>query len=106
MGISPHHNAAGVEIVVQRLALPQELGGEEDVVDAVLFAHAVGITHGDGGFDDHHGARIDPQHGFDDILYAGGVEEVALVVIVGGRGDHHHLGIAVSGFLVQRGGKV
>ena len=51
--VGAHDDAAGVQVVVEGLALAEELRGEDDVVDAVLRTDAVGVAHGDGALDDH-----------------------------------------------------
>ena len=101
-------DTAGVEIVIEGLALPQELGREQEVelfdpFLPVLDVEAAGVADGDGALDDHDGVGVDLQHGVDDGLHGAGVEEVLLGVVVGGRGDDDELGVAVAGVLVEGG---
>ncbi len=101
-------DAAGVEVVVQRLALAEELRGEDDaghyhpeaavglaLAVAELLAHVGGVAYGHGGLDDHGGVGVDFQHQLDDFLYVACVEEVLLGVVVGGGRYHHELGVFV-----------
>ena len=82
-----HHDAAGVQVVVERLALAQELGAEEDPAVAQPLAKARGVAHGDGRLDDDPGIRVHRAHGGDGGLDGAGVEEVPIGVVVGGRCD-------------------
>ena len=114
-----HNDAARVEVVVQGLALAEELRGEDDVrrhdLDgavrltfpaAELLAHAPCVAHGDGALDDHRGGGVDFQHFIDNILHSTGVEEVLGAVVVRRGGDDHELGVAVARLPVQRGPEV
>ena len=101
-------DAARVEVVVEGLALAQELGGEEEVellhaLARVAEVEAAGVAHGDGRFDDHHGMGVDGQHEVDDFLDVGGVEVVLHRVVVGGGGDHHEVGVGIGRFAVEGG---
>ena len=49
----PDDDPGGVEVVVQRPPLPEELGGEDDVMDIVLPAEPLGESYRYGGFDDY-----------------------------------------------------
>ena len=101
-------DAARVEVVVEGLALAQELGGEEEVkllhaLARVAEVEAAGVAHGDGRFDDHHGVGVDGQHEVDDFLDVGGVEVVLHGVVVGGGGDHHEVGVGIGRLAVEGG---
>ena len=113
-----HDDAAGIEVVVEGLALAQEFGGEEEVevaafefgleeeLQGVLLVERTGVAHGDGALDDHHGLGVDLQHEVDDFFHVRGVEVVLHRVVVGGCGDDDEVGIAVGGAPVERGGEV
>ena len=116
--IVPDDDAAGVQVVVQGLALAEELRGEDDARDdhleaavgealavGELLPHVGGVPDGHGGLDDHDGVRVDLQHQFNDLLHVGGVEEVLLGVVVGGGGDDDEVGAGVCGPAVEGGGK-
>ena len=92
-----------MQVVVEGFAFAQEFGREDDVIHAVFLAHGVGISHGNGRFDDHQHLRIHFQHVFDGVFHGRGVEEVVLVVVVGRRGNHDQFRRAVGGILVDGG---
>lgn len=52
-------DAAGVEVVLQRMALAQELGGEDDLELGILDANVLGVANGNSGLDDYDGARVE-----------------------------------------------
>ena len=91
-----HHDAAGVQVVVERLALAQELGAEEDLLVAQPLAQARGVAHGDGRLDDDPGVRVHRAHGGDGGLDGARVEEVSVRVVVGGRRDDGVVGASVG----------
>ena len=90
-----HHDAAGVQVVVERLALAQELGAEEDLLIAQPLAQAHGISDGDRRLDDDPGVRVHRAHGGDGGLDGARVEEVPVAVVVGGRGDDGVVGARI-----------
>ena len=91
-----HHDAAGVQVVVERLALAKELGTEEDLGIAQPLAQARGVADGDGRLDDDPGVRVHRAHGGDGGLDRARVEEVPIAVVVGGRGDDGIVGARVG----------
>lgn len=104
-------DAGGVEVVVERPALTEEFGGEDDVGRSPLrqrkrFAYFLRIADRDSGFDHHRGFRVDREyvadHGFDRT----GVEVIGFGVVVGGRGDDDVVGADKGFVLVERGAKV
>lgn len=90
------HDAAGVQVVVERLALTQELRAEEDFAVAQPLAQARGVADGDGRLDDDPGVRVHRAHRGDGGLDGAGVEEVPVRVVVGGRGDDGVVGTRVG----------
>lgn len=82
-----HHDARGMQVVVKRAALAQELGREQDAVVTVLRTHPGDETHRDGGLDDDGGVGGVPAGLGDHRLDAGGVEMIRPRVIVRGRRD-------------------
>ncbi len=91
-----HHDAAGVQVVVERLALAQELGAEEDPAVAQPLAKARGVADGDGRLDDDPGVRVHRAHGGDGGLDGARVEEVPVRVVVRRRGDDGVVGARVG----------
>ena len=90
-----HHDAAGVQVVVERLALAQELRTEEDLAVAQPLAQARGVADGDRRLDDDPGVRVHRAHGGDGGLDGAGVEEVPVRVVVGGRCDDGVVGTRI-----------
>lgn len=91
-----HHDAAGVQVVVESLALAQELGAEEDLGIAQPLAQARGVADGDRRLDDDPGVRVHRAHGGDGGLDGARVEEVPVRVVVGGRGDDGVVGARIG----------
>ena len=91
-----NHDAAGMQVVVERLALAKELGAEEDLTVAQPLTQARGVAHRDGGLDDDPGVRVHRAHGGDGGLDGARVEEVPVAVVVGGRGDDGVVGARVG----------
>ena len=85
-----------MQVVVERLALAQELRAEEDLAVAQPLAKARGVAHGDGRLDDDPGVRVHRAHGGDGGLDGARVEEVPVRVVVGGRGDDGEVGASVG----------
>ena len=90
-----HNDAAGVQVVVECLALAKELGAEEDLAVAQFLSQPRGVAHGDGRLDDDPGVRVHRAHGGDCGLDGARVEEVPLRVVVGGRGDDGVVGARI-----------
>ena len=96
LGIRANDDAAGIKIVVQRLALAQKFGTEDDILAAHLFADGGGVANRNRGFDDHDGIRIILHHQLYYGLHSAGVEEILLAVIISRRGDNDEIGIAIG----------
>ena len=101
--VGAYDDAGGIEVVVQSLALPQELGAEEDVLCSVFLPDHGGKAHRNGGLDNHNGIGIVLQHQPDHGLNSTGVEEILLGIIVGRRCDHHEVSVFVGFARVQGG---
>lgn len=91
-----HHDAAGVQVVVEGLALAQELGAEEDLAVAQPLAKARGVADGDRRLDDDPSVRVYRAHGGDGGLDGARVEEVPVRVIVRRRRDDGVVGARVG----------
>ena len=52
-------DAAGVQVILQRMALAQKLGGKDDLELGIFGAYILGVTNGNGGLDNHDGARVE-----------------------------------------------
>ena len=85
-----------MQVVVERLALAQELGAEEDLGVAQPLAQARGVAHGDRRLDDDPGVLVHRAHGGNGGLDGAGVEEVPIRVIVRRRGDDGVVGARIG----------
>ena len=103
---APHYDAARVEVVVQGLALPQELRGEDDVPGPCLAAYALGVSHRYRALYDHDSLGVDLHDQVYDLLHVARVEVVPHRVVVGRGRDDHVVGIPVGGLPVQGGRQV
>ena len=113
--VVPDYDPARVEVVVQRLRLPQELRREDDPrghdphrpVRLPLpvrepLPHRGGVAYRNRRLDHHHSIRVDLQHKVDDLLHVRGVEEVPLAVVVRRGSDDHYVGFPVRMLPVER----
>ena len=113
-----HDDAAGIEVVVERFALAQKFGREEQVemvafefgfeqeLQGVALVERAGVAHGDGALDDHQGIGVDAENQVDDVLDVVGVEEILYRVVVGRCSDDDDVGIAVGRGTVEGGSEV
>ena len=79
---STHNDATGVQVVIESLALAQELGAEDDAAIAHLLAQARRVAYGDGRLDDNPCGGVHRADGADCGLHRTRVEEVAVRVVV------------------------
>ena len=84
-----------MEIVLQRVALAQKLGGEEYLELGILSAYIFGVANGDGGLNDYGGIGTKFLGEVENALDARGVKVVRDVVVVGRRRDDDVVGIGV-----------
>ena len=103
---APHYDAARVEVVVQGLALPQELRREDDVPGPCLAAYALGVSHRYRALYDHDSLGVDLHDQVYDLLHVARVEVVPHRVVVGRGRDDHEVGIPVGGLPVEGGHQV
>ena len=90
------HDAARVQVIIQRPALAQKLRREQQPRAAEPAHDALRIADRHRGLDDHECAGVDPADEREHRLDGRGVEEVALGVIVRRRGNDDHVGRAVG----------
>jgi hypothetical protein len=110
LSVAADDDAAGIEIVVQRLGFPQKFRAEKDVVHAHHLAHMNSIADRDRGFDDNGGLRRpvcgavpdQAQH----ILHGGAVKVIGLGIIVCGYGENNNVSVGIRGGAVRRGSEM
>ena len=117
LGIA-HNDAGRIEVVVQCLALAQELGREQEAELAggivatlteqagILDIQTAAITHRNGALDNNRCLGTTLKNLVDDCLHGRGVEEVLLTIVVGGGGDDDKIGITIGRLGIERSYKV
>ena len=95
-----------MEVVLQGLALAQELRAEDQVVGPEPLAQACGEADGDRRLDDHDGVGVDLHDVAHDALDGAGVEVVGVRVVVRRRRDDDEVGARVGLLLVEGEGQV
>ena len=101
-----HNDARGIEVVVESFAFAQKFGGEEEIAAVEALAQLRGVAYGNSTFDYNDGAIIDAHHFAHHAFDGRGVEEVALYVVVGRRGDDDKVGFGIGFRPVEGGGQV
>jgi hypothetical protein len=87
-----HHNATGVQVVVQGFAFAQKFGAKKQVGRAQSLGRFGGVAHGHNAFDHHHRLGVDGHHVFNHCLNALCFEEVGDGVVVGRGGNDDVVG--------------
>jgi hypothetical protein len=95
-------DARRMKIVVESLALAQELRREDQVGAAQFGPKASHVTDRHRGLDDHHRLWVEGHHVAHHGLDRAGVEIVGFGIVVGRRGDHHVVHPSVRIVLDQR----
>ena len=101
-----HDDARGIEVVVESFAFAQKFGGEEEVAAVEALTQLRGVAYGDGAFDDDDGVLVDAHHFAHHTFDGGGVEEVALHVVVGRCGDDDEVGFGIGFRSVEGSGQL
>ena len=98
-----HDDTTGVEVVIQRLALAQELRREQQVKflsrkgrRGAEFLQAAAVPHRNGTLDYHHRIRIYLQHQVNHLFHVRSIEIILYRVVVGRSGYHYEVRIPVS----------
>ena len=117
LGISDN-DAAGVEVIVKRLALAQELRREQETqlvclvpsvlleLLGILYIEASAVAYRDGALNDHRCIGVRLEYQVNDIFDVVCVKEILLRVVIGGRRNDNEFRIAVCACAVQCGGEV
>ena len=103
-----HDDTAGVEVVIQRLALAQELRRKQQVeflsgkgrsgaeLLCILHVQAAAVTHRNGTLDHHHRIRVYFQYQVNHLFHVRRIKIILHRVVVGRSGNHHEIRIPVS----------
>ena len=101
-----HHDAAGVEVVIQRMAFAQKFRAEQQVRVAKTLARRRRVAHRHRRFDHDRRLRRIPPNQRKHVLHAGSVEIVFVLVIVGRRRNDDPIRPGIRGGRVGRGPQV
>ena len=104
--IAGHNNPGGIQVIIKRLAFPQEFRAENNVFRVVLFPNRGGVAHRDGGLDNHQRIGIGFQYQFNDRLHRRGIKEIFLAVIVGRSSNDDKIRIPIGALTIQCRGQV
>ena len=95
-----------IKIIVQSLALTQELWAEDDIVTVELLTNTCCITNRDGALDNHNGFRVVFNNQFNDSFHRTGVKKILLAIVVCGSCDYHKISITVCFLRIQSCGQI
>ena len=95
-----------MEVVVERMALSQELGREDNLLIPRLLTQLSRIAYRNRRLDDNPAIRVIFTNRLDGGLNAGGIEVVLLRIIVRWRGHHSVIRSRVSNSWIERGLKI
>ncbi len=108
--VTADDDAAGVEIVIERLGLAQKLRAEQNVGHAKTLADVPGVADGNGGLDHNGGLGFalggavlyKLQH----RLHGRAVEVIGLGIVIRGNGQNDEIRICIGGGTVGGGGQL
>ena len=103
--VRSHDNAAGIEVIVQSLPLPEEFRTDQNMAGRIFGLHGLGEAHGNRALNDHDGLRRIAQHLADHRFHHGGVECIFPRIEIGGHGDDHIFSPGIAILRVQSGPK-
>lgn len=104
--IRTNDDAAGIEIIIKGLALPQEFRAENDILRPHLLPDFLRVSYRDSGLDDHNGMGIVLHHQLDNGLYRRRVKKIPLAVLIGRRGNNHDFRIPIRRLCVHGGREI
>ena len=99
--VTADNDAARMQVVIERLGLPQELWTEDDVLHAILGSHGFRVANRNRGLDDHEDVRIYLQRPLDGIFHGTRVKEVVHIIVIGRCGDDDKLRRLIGCFLIR-----
>ena len=99
-------NTGRIKVIIQSLALTQELRAEDDIVAVELLTHTCSVTNRDGALDNHNGFWIVFDDQFNDSFYSTCVKKVLLAIVICRCSNHHEISITVCLLCIQRCGQI
>ena len=99
--IRANDNTARIQVVIQCLALTQELRAEDNVVAVIFFTDARGEANRNRRLDYHNCFRVILNHQFDNRFNRRSIKEILLAVIIGRSRNHNKISIRICFFCIQ-----
>ncbi len=90
-----------IKVIIQSLALTQELRAEDDIVAVEFLTNTCSVTNRDGALDNHNGFWIIFDNQFNDSFYRTCVKKILLAIIVCRRSDNYKISITVCFLGIQ-----
>jgi hypothetical protein len=100
------HDAGGVEVIVERVPLAEELRNEDHVLNPEAFFECRGVAHRNRRLDDDRGVRVDREDVIDHGLHGRRIKEIRLRVVIRRRRDHHEVRSLVRFLFIGRRAEV
>ena len=95
-----------VQVVIQRPGFPQEFRAENYTVAVELLTHGCCESHRNSGLYYHYSIGVAVYDALYDRLHRRSIEEILLAVIIGRRGDHDEIRVAVRSLRIQGRGQI
>ena len=99
--VGTDNNAARIQVVVECLALAQELRAEDDVVTVELLTNRCSVTNRNGALNHHDGFRVILNYQFDNSLNCGCIKEILLTIVICRCSNDHEICIGVCFLSIQ-----
>ena len=90
-----------IQVVVECLALAQELRAEDDVVTVELLTNRCSVTNRNGALNHHDGFRVILNYQFDNSLNCGCIKEILLTIVICRCSNDHEICIGVCFLSIQ-----
>ena len=104
--IRANDDTARIQVVIQCLALTQELRAEDNVIAVIFFTDACSEANGNRRFDYHDCFRVILNYQFDNSFNRRSIKKIFLTVIVGRSRNDHKIRIRICFLCVQRCGQI
>ena len=99
--IGANNNARRIKVIIQSLALTQELRAEDDIVAVELLTNTCSVTNRNRTLDNHDSFRIIFDDQFNDSFYCRGIKEILLAIVICRSCYHYKINITVCFLGIQ-----
>ena len=99
--IGADNDARRIQVIIESLALAQELRAKDDVVTVELFARRCRVANRNGALNNHDGFRVILNHQLDDRFDCTGVEEILFTIVICRCSNDHEICIGVCFLCIQ-----